>query len=64
MAGEIHTAISSPSDKSLWNETPVNILCEEVTFVFLPHKVIVGPESRRKQLPEPMVNPIYCGRWI
>lgn len=47
MAGEIHTAISSPSDKSLWNE----ILCEEVAFVFLLCKVTVGPESGEKAAP-------------
>lgn len=60
MAGESHTAISSPSDKSVWNET----LPRSVWLVFLLRQVIVGPASRKKQLPEPLVNPIYCGRWI
>ena len=33
-----------------------------VRLVFLLCQVIVGPVSRKKQLPEPLVNPIYCGR--
>lgn len=63
MAEQIHTAISSPSDKNLWNETQPWFLCGEVTFVFLLRKVIVTG-IQKKQPSEPMVNPIYCGRWI
>lgn len=64
MAGEIHTAISSPSDKSLWNEILPMFCVRKSHLSFSYAKLLWGQNLGKKQLPEPMVNPIYCGRWI